>query len=773
MNFEKIISDENLNNLNLDMFKDYSFNKPENGIIEQKQANIAFFARAMKEHIGWEDFPDEAKEKFIAEIERLYSDTTLRTYEEFMQDLNKAIRILPDKHASVWTSNFETIPPEFRSNVGKNVIGAKREDIVWDAKKDGIWGIGHTKDGDLVVCIANCSIPNAHLQESWADFKQAFDSVYGDGTKLSKIILDVRGNTGGEDWPLDYIARKTYGNDLNAIQTAEVRDTKLGMHFLSKHGMFKKGPSLNTQNMFVSGNREVLIDERAQYFDFNPQNGFNGRIDILVDRCVSSAAESSHNLFFHHPKARFIGENTNGMQQYQQSNIIMPCGLMVRVGVMKRNYYDEKGTIEVDGHDVDINTNGRDAFEEALINSDMSKTQRRRLYLKKLTANRGHISEAKGYMCHKQKSFDACYVKEAIDKMHTQEIKLENGLTIRYQPSEKWDAVLYMQQPFEEGEKGLFNAAANHLIEHCLNGEFDGRSETRSNMVKFGLNNFSNSDEALERLNSLSDSLSDIKLKDVELEKKRIFEEWAGTAEQSDKFKFWGGMLSPVTVEQWDKIDDTITPERGYHFINRQADYTNAFTAEEIKKHALATYGAENLTLCVNAPVSFEEFKKIIEQSKLSSIPRVNEGGALIAFRDVPSQTHYENMSISHLSFNVREKAGLKDVYKQVYKKVHHNLGHDEDIALYWAAREADKVSAQNTNWNFTITCEKEEKLKRNISETLHFLSSDKNPDSSLRLVSADILSQIKPDLVTTPEYLQQTEKSNPVLFSSFLGKGK
>ena len=43
-------------------------------------------------------------------------------------------------------------------------------------------------------------------------------------------------------------------------------------------------------------------------------------------------------------------------------------------------------------------------------------------------------------------------------------------------------------------------------------------------------------------------------------------------------------MLSPVTVEQLDKIDDTITPERGYHFINCQADYTKNFSEEEITK---------------------------------------------------------------------------------------------------------------------------------------------------------------------------------------------
>ena len=367
-------------------------------------------------------------------------------------------------------------------------------------------------------------------------------------------------------------------------------------------------------------------------------------------------------------------------------------------------------------------------------------------------------------MFRKQKSFDGVYVKGAVEKMHGQ-FKLENGLTVRYQPSEKWCAFLYMQQPFEEGEKGLFNVAANHLIEHCLNGEFDGRAETRSNMVRFGLNEFSNSDEALKRFNCLSDCLSNMEFKDIGLEKKRIFEEWAGCSEQSEKFKFWGGMLSPVSAEQWDIIDDTITPEKGYHFINRQADYMNDFMDEEIKKHALATYGAENLTLCVSGPVSFDEFKKLIEKSKLSSIPRQHEGGELIEFRDVPSQTHYEDMSISRLSFDVREKAGLKDVYRQVYHDICSDLRKDENIALYWNMRER-KDDGLNTTWKLTITSEKEDLLKERISETLNRLKSDENSDASFRAVATDISSQLEASLITTPSYLRNgnTENSEKTL---------
>jgi hypothetical protein len=277
-------------------------------------------------------------------------------------------------------------------------------------------------------------------------------------------------------------------------------------------------------------------------------------------------------------------------------------------------------------------------------------------------------------------------------------------------------------------------------------GEFDGRAETRSNMVKFGLDGFPSSKEALDRFNTLSDSLSNIELKDIGLEKKRIFEEWAGCSDQPHKFQFWGGMLSPVSAEQWDKIDQTITPERGFNLINRQADYTNAFTDEEIKKHALATYGAENLTLCVSGPVSFDEFKKIIEQSKLSTIPRTHEGGELIQFRDVPSQTHYEDMSVSHLNFNVRGKAGLKSAYRQVNQDVCSALRKDENIALYWSDRER-KEDGLNTTWNLTISSEKEGRLLECMSKTLEKLKSDKNPDPISKAVAADILFQLSPSL--------------------------
>ena len=434
LHFDEIISEENLKHLNVDMFRDYDFGgMPSDGIeAPEKQQNVAFFARAMREHVGWEAFPDSAKEAFKTEIEKIYADTTPTSQEELRQKLNRIIRLLPDRHASLWAktvytgfskkASFEK-PPVY---AGENVLC--RDDLTWLAKGtdpwgNGVWGIAE-KEGALVVSVARCHIPDAHLASAWADFKQAFDKAYDNGRKYHKMILDVRGNPGGEDWPLDYIARKTYGNDLNAIRTVEIRDTKLAMHFLSKHGMFKgSDQKLDPDGMAFSGKKEVLMDEQAKYFDFNPDKGFNGQIDILLDQHVGSAAESAHNLFFHHPHARFIGQHTKGMQQYQQGNIIMPCGVLLRVGVLQRNYYDQKGMIECSGHDVDIDTCSnndsgvRDAFEVALYNPDMSGPLKRQEYLSGLSVGQ-HISETANYMSCEQKSFNASYVLTAIQDLH-------------------------------------------------------------------------------------------------------------------------------------------------------------------------------------------------------------------------------------------------------------------------------------------------------------------------------------------------------------------
>ena len=320
-------------------------------------------------------------------------------------------------------------------------------------------------------------------------------------------------------------------------------------------------------------------------------------------------------------------------------------------------------------------------------------------------------------------------------------IVLKNGLEIQYNHADTWSVTLYVKTPFEKGETGLFNVAANHLIEHCLVAGFSDCAETRSNMVKYDLAKISNSAEALDRFNLLASNLSKISLKNISLEKSHIFQEWAGCSEQTDKFKYWGSLISPVSADKWDIVDESITPEKGLSLINRQVDYMNSFEEEGLKKHALATYGAESMLLSASTPLSFEEFKKLIEQSNLSAIPRKHEGGELIPFRNVPEQTKYQNIGIDHLKLQISKKGKVdEDSYKTVFKTVEKSLIRDPDIALYWDDRKKD---GDKETWSFKITSDKAALLRKKIFKTLATLTKD----DRLGGISLDILTQMKGQL--------------------------
>ena len=64
--------------------------------------------------------------------------------------------------------------------------------------------------------------------DSNGNFIDKFDEVYGkDREKWDKgrIVLDVRGNRGGEDKPIDHVAKRTYGNLVNTYKRCEVKTT--------------------------------------------------------------------------------------------------------------------------------------------------------------------------------------------------------------------------------------------------------------------------------------------------------------------------------------------------------------------------------------------------------------------------------------------------------------------------------------------------------------------------------------------------------------------
>lgn len=359
---------------------------------DEQRLNLAFYAKAACEHVGWFGFSEQNRQAFMQNIEQLYNNISAPVQQDkFLENVfSHTGQYIEDRHFTL--DNHHGGEPKSERSVGRNFAKLKDkpfnyECIAGEYKKDEqgndivnsdqtrcpIWEIGTMKlpsNEDVLVI----SIPDfnnrGNSYEDWQKFIETFDQIYFENKEKwekGRIIIDVRNNKGGEDKPLDHMAKRLYGNMINTYKRCEIRDTPLSNAMLHTHGAYKeenyskdglKKEDLIQRRAF-SHQTQSLFDETSAYYPFNPEKGFNGRIDILIDRDVGSSAESAYTSFYHHPNTRYIGENTAGMQQYTQGTFYMPCGSSMRVGVTRLTYYDKEGeNIEIKGHKPDINCTG-------------------------------------------------------------------------------------------------------------------------------------------------------------------------------------------------------------------------------------------------------------------------------------------------------------------------------------------------------------------------------------------------------------------------------
>ena len=429
---------------------------------EKQRFYLAFYAKAAYEHVGFEGFTPENQEKFKAQIEQIYASISSdRLQGEFLNELaEKTAKYIEDRHFEIGVGNktFHGGEKAEPRSVGSNFFYSKSKPAGYQSLGQGwseeggerfpTWEIGTLKQGNediLVVSIPNLGFKNDY--ESWQDFIETFDNTYLPNKEKwdeGRVILDVRGNRGGEDKPIDHVAKRLYGNMLNTYKRCEIKDTALSNYFLHQHGAYKpqnyersgvKEEDLVVRSNF-SGENRTLFDETSTYYPFNEQTGYNGRIDILLDRDVGSSAESAYTSFYHHKNVRYIGENTSGMQQYTQGTFPTPWGGGMRVAVTKLTYWDKEGeNIEVKGHRPDINCSGHDAFDVALtLGIDDGRAVGFRKKNEKESENQVYVEYDPKSPTDARKAYYAKYLDPAIAKIEKQNI-VSNELRIVKQSS--------------------------------------------------------------------------------------------------------------------------------------------------------------------------------------------------------------------------------------------------------------------------------------------------------------------------------------------------
>lgn len=436
---------------------------------EKQKLYLAFYAKAACEHVGFDGFSKENQDKFKQAIENLYNEINGECLQgDFLQRMTEATaKYIEDRHFTVGIGETTVYGGEQRPDrtVGKNFSyrtdEEKPESYELKGKAVGktengenfpIWEIGTMKKGNediLVVSVYDIAHRNGDY-DSWKDFIEKFDDIYvKDKEKWDsgRVILDVRGNRGGEDKPIDHIAKRLYGNMVNTYKRCEMKDTELSNHILHKHGAYRKenyekdGLTENDllKREHFSGKNKTLFDETSVYYPFNEDVGYKGRIDILLCSRVGSSAESAYTSFYHHPNVRYIGENTHGMQQFTQGTFRSPWGGEMRIGVTKLTYYDKKGeNIEVKGHTPDVNCSGKDAFDVAMsLGVDEGRILGKHQTNEAITGKEVYADYNPKDLSDPRKAYYAKYLEPALKEIEKKNIVAERLEEVRKKMSSK------------------------------------------------------------------------------------------------------------------------------------------------------------------------------------------------------------------------------------------------------------------------------------------------------------------------------------------------
>lgn len=444
----------------------------------EQKFNLAFWAKASREHVGWQSFGAENNAAFEKSVERLYDDIKepVRQKDFMLNVARTTAPYIQDRHFMLMTGTAHATGggEKEKPNVGKNIADAKTkpenytvlaEELTHDSfgNECALWQIGTIRNGAediLVVSVPRLGADGSY--ERWQGFIEAFDKTYGENREKwekGRILLDVRGNGGGEDKPIDHVAKRLYGNMTNSYKRCEINDTKLSNKFLHDHGAYKESnyakDGLKKDQILVrehfSNRTRTLFDETRTYYPFNEEKGFKGRLDVLIDRGVASSGESAYTSFYHHPNVRYIGENTAGMQQFTQGSFAMPCGYLMRVGVTKLTYWDKEGeNIEVKGHAPDVNCSGRDALDVALtMDRDEGRVKGFRALNEPVTGKRVFAEYDPKAPSDPRKAYYAKYLEPALTKLEHENAAKEDRSSLHS-----------TLRKFSQNQKAAVNAAA-------------------------------------------------------------------------------------------------------------------------------------------------------------------------------------------------------------------------------------------------------------------------------------------------------------------------
>jgi C-terminal processing protease CtpA/Prc len=372
-----IVMDERLSAI--EFRSDQPINREADLELNQTQVDedISFLVYVLEHaYSGSKKLPHGQFENMIAELNQY---RTPQTVHELGQKIGKSFDKISDRHLNVIFSagqkfiQFKNNNTSKLINVGKNVADGK----VWTVERKSL-----REKNVLIVGITSFPLPDS---EVWHGFKE---SVKEQIQEKDDVILDLRGNDGGDDAQGEWLAEYLNGGkietpysepfDMNTPESFMVlangypviRSVLFNQPLQSAEAEWvDKFKNLSTRaSMGENINIRKELGESGENAKDNFNFNYKGNIYILIDgKCVSSG-ESTVDFFENVPRVKRIGQNTAGYIHFGNNGAIMlpNSSLVIRISISFNAYKDGR-FIEKTGIKPDIYLeDGVDAYEYAL-----------------------------------------------------------------------------------------------------------------------------------------------------------------------------------------------------------------------------------------------------------------------------------------------------------------------------------------------------------------------------------------------------------------------
>lgn len=348
---QKLLSNSTVNDICL------SENRQQNPdlLLSAKQIkhDVSVIARTLiNGYCGWPFHNKIVKHQILIGLTEVYDTAHNMSAKEFFNLLKPIFAKIPDNHiqAVLMEDVAKTELSHINKNVGKN-IATRAEQLKFERRK-----------GVAIIAASTLSGFGGKQFEQIKEFVNTLNSS-------NCLIVDLRGNGGGNSGPMDKLADFLYGAKTRSVVKSWIRTTPEAAIIQSSN------QNNSWSSLDKSKDPAIWQSYDTQYPKFASENqGYTKPIYILTDGNTGSSAEMFVLRMTKHPNVKYVGDNTAGMEVYgfMRETVVPNSGVKLRIGNVYREL--EQKNFELIGHAPDIACrDGQDALETAISDFDKSK----------------------------------------------------------------------------------------------------------------------------------------------------------------------------------------------------------------------------------------------------------------------------------------------------------------------------------------------------------------------------------------------------------------